>query len=249
MKSPVTGFRVTDARSKAEGKELSAGCAGKFLMHEHPASPTRLAGKSVLFVMAAEAEYGPHLKRLFVPYMTGVGPVEAGVKLGAELAALASAGSLPDLVVSLGSAGSRRLEQAQIYQAVSVAYRDMDASPLGFEKGVTPFLDLPAMLPLPLRIPGLREATLSTGAAIVSGAAYDAIAEDMVDMETYACLRACQLFDVPLVALRGISDGAAELRHVGDWTEYLHIIDERLADAVIRLEKALATGAVELAAR
>jgi adenosylhomocysteine nucleosidase len=203
---------------------------------------THIAGKTVLFVMAAEAEYGPHLRRLFTPLMTGVGPVEAGVRMGAEMARLQGQGALPDLVVSLGSAGSRTLEQTGIYQAVSVGYRDMDASPLGFKKGITPFLDLPAIVPLPLRIPGIAEATLSTGAAIVSSAAYDAIAEDMVDMETFAVLRACQLFAVPLIALRGISDGAAELGHVGDWTEYLHIIDEKLAAAVERLSEALATG-------
>ena len=218
-------------------------------MNDRPAGPTAIAGKSVLFVMAAEAEYGPHLKRLFSPLMTGVGPVEAGVRLGAELAQLAAANALPDLLVSLGSAGSRRLAQAQIYQAVSVSYRDMDASALGFEKGVTPFLGLPATLPLPHRIPGIAEATLSTGAAIVSGAAYDAIAQDMVDMETFSILRACQIFRVPLVALRGISDGAAELGHIDDWTAYLHIIDERLAAAVGLLGQALASGAIRLDAR
>jgi adenosylhomocysteine nucleosidase len=207
-------------------------------------SAVRLGGKDVLFVMAAQAEYGPHLKRLVAPFMTGVGPVEAGVRLGAQLSLMKVQKVLPDMVVSLGSAGSRTLEQTEIYQAVSVSYRDMDASPLGFEKGATPFLDLPVTVPLPLRIPGIREATLSTGGAIITGAAYDAIAADMVDMETFACLRACQLFDIPLVGLRGISDGAADLRHVGDWTEYLHVIDEKLADAVMRLEQAIASGAL-----
>ncbi|TPK99376.1 MULTISPECIES: 5'-methylthioadenosine/S-adenosylhomocysteine nucleosidase [unclassified Mesorhizobium] len=205
----------------------------------------RLSQKSVLFVMAAEAEYGPHLKNLFTPLMTGVGPVEAGVRLGAELAALKAERALPDLVVSLGSAGSRRLEQAEIYQVVSVSYRDMDASPLGFEKGATPFLDLPVSVPLPFVIPGIKTATLSTGGAIVSGAAYDAIDADMVDMETFACLRACQLFGLPLIGLRGISDGAADLRHVNDWTEYLHVIDEKLAAAVGLLEQAIGGGLLE----
>lgn len=205
----------------------------------------RIAGRDVLFVMAAQAEYGPHLQRLFTPVMTGVGPVEAGVRLGAELSWLKSEKALPDLVVSLGSAGSRTLEQTEIYQAVSVAYRDIDASSLGFEKGATPFLDLPVTVPLPFRIPGISEATLSTGAAIITGSAYDAIAEDMVDMETFACLRACQLFGVPLVGLRGISDGAADLRHVGDWKEYLHVIDEKLADAVTRLEQAIGSDALQ----
>ena len=176
---------------------------------------TEIAGRRVLFVMAAEAEYGPHLRRRFVPLMTGVGPVEAGVVLGAELGRRQVVGELPDIVVSLGSAGSRTLEQTGIYQAVLVSYRDMDASPLGFEKGRTPFLDLPAIVPLPFVVPGIPTASLSTGAAIVSGAAYGAVEADMVDMETFAVLRACQLFGLPLIALRGISDGAAELAHVG----------------------------------
>jgi len=211
--------------------------------------PADIAGRKVLFAMAAEAEYGPHLKARFTPLMIGVGPVEAAVHLTAALAGLHTEGVAPDLVVSLGSAGSRRLEQTQIYQATSVSYRDMDASPLGFAKGATPFLDLPAVVPLPLRIPGIAEATLSTGAGIVSGAAYDSIEADMVDMETFAVLRACHRFDVPLVALRGISDGAADLRHVGDWTEYLHVIDEKLAAAVGLLEDAIQSGAVRLQVR
>ncbi|WP_016855064.1 5'-methylthioadenosine/S-adenosylhomocysteine nucleosidase [Halomonas smyrnensis] len=207
-----------------------------------PAPLTTLGGRSVLFVMAADAEYGPHLRERFTPFMTGVGPVEAAVELTAALAELSARGQRPDLVVSLGSAGSRALEQTEVYQATSVAYRDMDASPLGFQKGVTPFLDLPDILSLPLRIPGIPEASLSTGANIVSGAAYAAIAADMVDMESYACLRACTRFGVPLVVLRGISDGKAELNHVDDWTEYLHVIDERLAAAVDRLGEALGEG-------
>ncbi|GGA77785.1 5'-methylthioadenosine/S-adenosylhomocysteine nucleosidase [Brucella endophytica] len=200
---------------------------------------TPIANRKILFVMAAEPEYGPHLRKLFQPLTTGIGPVEAAVVLSSTLTSLAANNSLPDLVVSLGSAGSRSLEQAEVYQATHVSYRDMDASPLGFEKGRTPFLDLPAILPLPYRIPGVPQATLSTGANIVSGAAYDAIDADMVDMETFAVLRACQRFNVPLIGLRGISDGVAELGRIEDWTEYLHIIDEKLALAVGRLEEAL----------
>ena len=207
---------------------------------------TTLAGRDVLFVMADKAEYGPCLQQRFTPLMTGIGPVEAAVQLTATLAALALRRSLPDLVVSLGSAGSRVLEQPEIYQATSVAYRDMDASALGFDKGVPPFLALPATIPLPLRIPGLKEATLSTGGNIVSGAAYDAIDAQMVDMESYACLRACMHFDVPLVALRGISDGKAELHHFDDWTEYLHVIDEKLAAAVDLMGVAMGGGQLRL---
>jgi len=196
----------------------------------------------VLFLMAAEAEYGPELRARFTPVMTGVGPVEGAVATAATLAGLQAGAGLPDLVVSLGSAGSARLEQCTVYQAHTLAYRDMDATALGFEKGVTPFLDLPASLALPYQIADLPSASLSTGANIVSGAAYDGIAEDMVDMESYAMLRACQRFDVPLIALRGISDGAAPLEGLHSWTEYLHIIDARLAEAVDRLRAQLEAG-------
>ncbi len=203
-------------------------------------------GKRLLFVMAAEAEYGPHLKARFRPLMTGVGPVEAAISLTATLSDLNAQARLPHLVVSLGSAGSRLLEQTKVYQAVSVSYRDMDASAFGFEKGRTPFLDLPAEVPLPYSIPGVATARLSTGANVVSGSAYDSIDADMVEMETFAILRACHRFGIPLIALRGISDGKADVHHIDDWTEYLHIIDEKLAEAADRLKDAIKVGAITL---
>lgn len=193
---------------------------------------------SILYVMAANAEYGPNLQKRISPVMIGVGPVEAAVNTTRALAERRD--SLPTLVVSLGSAGSRRLDHCGVYQAISVSYRDMDASAIGVPKSQTPFLDMPATLPLAPLVPGLKPATLSTGANIVSGAAYDGIAEDMVDMETFAVLRACQSFGVPLLALRGISDGQGEVTKLSDWTEYLHIIDARLAEAVDIVEQAWA---------
>lgn len=194
----------------------------------------------VLFVMAAPPEYGPHLQALFRPLICGVGPVESAIAVTRALVELGPA--RPDLVVSLGSAGSARLVKTQVYQAASVAWRDMDASALGFAKGVTPFLDQPATLPLPLRIPGVPLASLSTGGNVVSAAAYTGIAEDMVDMETFAVLRACQGFSLPLIALRGISDGDQALSGLQDWTEYLHVVDENLGRAVLALTDALKAG-------
>lgn len=180
-------------------------------------SPTlkTVGTQRILYVMAVDAEYGPHLKARITPFMTGIGPVEAAVQLTLALCHLEAEGSLPDIVVSLG-----------------------------FTRGATPLLDLPVEVPLPLRIPGLPAARLSTGANIVSGAAYDAIDADMVDMETFAALRACQAFDIPLIGLRGISDGKDDVTHIGDWTAYLHVIDEKLAAAVDMLEAAAAGGSL-----
>ncbi len=204
-----------------------------------------VAGKRVLYVMATEHEYGAGLQERFRPFRTGVGPVEAAAQLAAALACCGSGEGLPDLLVSLGSAGSRTLEQGEVYQVSSVGYRDMDATALGIAKGETPFLGLPAILPLSLQIPGVPGASLSTGGNIVSGEAYGGIEADLVDMETYAHLRAAMLFDVPLVGLRGVSDGAEELRHFDDWARLLPVLDERLAEAVDLLEAAIEAGRLQ----
>lgn len=205
-----------------------------------------IGGKKLLFVMAAAAEYGTQLSARINPLMTGIGPVEGAVQLTKVLAEMKAEGRLPDLVVSLGSAGSARLEQTEVYQVSTVCYRDMDASPLGYEKGRTPFLDLPHDVALPFRLPGVPSASLSTGGNVVSGTAYDAIKADMVDMETFSLLRATQAFNVALLAFRGISDGREELKHIDDWTQYLSIIDEKLALIVDQLDHAIETGAIPI---
>lgn len=199
---------------------------------------------TILYLMAAKAEFGPHLAARIQPVMIGIGPVEAAVSTTRAL--MERCDSLPKLVVCLGSGGSNRLEQLGVYQAISVSYRDMDASALGFPRGVTPLTDLPPTLDLVPPIAGLVPATLSTGGNVVTGAAYDTVAEDMVDMETFAVKRACQAFGVPLLGLRGISDGAETVSRIEDWTQYLHIVDERLAEAVDLVEAAYAAGEIDL---
>ncbi len=200
--------------------------------------PTRhllsVGGVRVLFLMAAREEYGPHLQARINPLITGIGPVEAAVETTRALTLLEQAGQLPQLVFSLGSAGSRALDHAQVYQVARVAYRDMDASALGFEKGCTPNVEEPAEIALPYHIPGIPSASLATGGSVVSGVAYEDIAQDMVDMETFATLRAARRFNLPLIGLRGISDGHSELERYEDWIEYLHIIDEKLGEALDR---------------
>ena len=194
---------------------------------------------TALCVMAAEAEYGPALKARIKPLMTGVGPVEAAVESTAALAGLAQSDALPDLVICLGSAGSQTLDHGRVYWIDEVSYRDMDASVLGFARGVTPFLDLPASLTLASGPQGQPYARLATGGSVVSGEAYDDIDADMVDMETYAVVRAAARFGLPVIGLRGVSDGKADLTGLSDWTDTLHIIDEGLAEALDLLENEL----------
>lgn len=193
---------------------------------------SRFGPKSVLCVMAAEPEYGPALRARIRPLMTGVGPVEAAAAVAEALAALQAEGALPDLVVSLGSAGSRTLDHARVYRVAEVSYRDMDASALGFPKGETPYPRIPAVLPLADGPVALPTARLATGASVVSGAAYDAVDADMVDMETFAVVRAAARFGVPVMGLRGVSDGRTDLSRLSHWTDALIEVDLRLAEAL-----------------
>lgn len=203
-------------------------------------------GLSVLFVMATEQEYGPELRKRIHPLITGVGPVEAASVTGAVLGELKAKGELPKLVFSLGSAGSKKLEHAEVYQLSSVSYRDMDCSPLGFKRGLVPFLNEDAVISIREQIPGIASASIATGASIVSGAMYDGIDVDMVDMESYAVYRAAKHCGVPMIGLRGITDGKTELSKYEDWADYLHIVDHKLAADIDRFALAVESGAFSL---
>ncbi len=192
--------------------------------------------KTVLCVMAAEPEYGPALRSRIRPLITGVGPVEAAAATAHALEGLRGQGGLPDVIISIGSAGSRTLDHARVYRVTEVSYRDMDASVLGFPKGETPYPRLPAVLPLAEGPSALPRARLATGASVVSGAAYDAVDADMVDMETFAVVRAAARFGVPVVGLRGVSDGRSDLSRLEHWTDALAEIDQRLAEALDLLQ-------------
>lgn len=170
--------------------------------------------RRILFVMATDHEYGEHLRARIEPLITGVGLVEAAIGTTVRLEQLRAANELPDLVVSLGSAGSRRCELGNVYQIASVSWRDMDASPIGFAPGVTPFANHPEVIALPTPLADVPSATLSTGADIVVGDRYAGIDADLVDMETFAVLRACQRYGVPMMGLRGVSDGPGELDRI-----------------------------------
>ena len=201
-----------------------------------PSDPSRhvhdMGGLAVLFVMATEQEYGPHLQRRITPLITGVGPVEAAAATAAAL------GEPRPAMAACPTSSSRSARPARARsimpastRSASVAYRDMDASPLGFDKGITPFLDEPAgHRRYRIACPMFRPRRSRPAARSSRGAGYDG---DRCRHGRHGVLRrlprrraasAC-----PMIGLRGISDGRSELTGLHDWTEYLHIIDEKLA--------------------
>ena len=51
---------------------------------------------------------------------------------------------------------------------------------------------------------------------------------------------------MPMIGLRGISDGRGALKGMHDWTEYLHVIDEKLAQVLDRFRGHVAAGEFDL---
>ena len=167
-----------------------------------------LAGHNILFVMADKAEYGPHLQQRFTPLMTARSGRGGGAADGGACRS-GPACSLPDLVVSLLTAGCSADRGLSGDSVATVTW--MPAPWL--REGCHAILSLPAICP----------AAAYSGAPghavywrhIVSGVGYDAIAAEMVNgnLRLSAGLHE---FDVPLTALRGISDGKVDLHHVDD---------------------------------
>jgi adenosylhomocysteine nucleosidase len=85
---------------------------------------------------------------------------------------------------------------------------------------------------LPTPLPGIPSATLSTGGEVLGDERYDLIQTDLADMETFAVVRACQRFGVPVIGPRGVSDGPGTLQGIDDWAGMLDLLDERLAAAI-----------------
>ena len=198
-------------------------------------------GIRIMTLMAAQAEFGDHMKLAGIdPTFIGVGPIEASYNTTKAIMNAIGEDKKPDIIFSVGSAGSSTLEQSKLYQISSVSYRDMNAVAFGFEKGATPFADYPITFDMPCLFSDIPKATLSTGGDIIdaqgtSGRSFKDIDADAVDMETYAIKRICDGFKIPMIGIRGISDGRELSEGYKTWEEYLHVIDKHIAEFYERL--------------
>ncbi len=198
-------------------------------------------GISILTVIAAKAEYGTMMTQAILePEFIGVGPIEATFNMTRILMQKQHNNQLPDIIFSIGTAGSNRLHQGELYQITAVSYRDMNAVAFGFDAGVTPFADYPAQFKLPILFKDMPTATLATGASVIdtqgtSGVSFADIDAECVDMETYGIVRVAHSFKIPVIGLRGISDGLHDSNGVASWEEYLSIIDTKIAAFYQRL--------------
>ncbi len=207
-------------------------------------------GMKVLTIMAATIEYGDSMKKAGVkPFIAGVGPIQAAKNTTRILMGLQREGIQPDLIINPGSAGSATLDQGGIYQAGEVGYRDMDFSPFGVEAGTTPFRDYPGKINIAATVPDLPKVSISTGGDVVdaqgsTGKLFQDIKADMIDMETAAILDVANDFGVPMIGLRGISDGKEPSTGHETWGELLPKIEASLAKVYTNIQHGLKAGTI-----
>ncbi len=175
--------------------------------------------KDILIVSALEVETQGQLEDYRVLY-TGVGKVNATLKLTQKLQIYRSLPPSPKLVINYGTAGSRKIKKKQLVDCTKFIQRDMDVTGLGFMKGETPFESDP-----PLIIESTSEFNpIGRKASCGSG---DSFVEDrtnyygeVVDMEAYALAKVCYHYDIPFISFKYITDGADEQSHE-DWEKNL----------------------------
>lgn len=159
---------------------------------------------------------------------TGIGKVNAAVKLSRALSDLAMKDALPKLVVNIGTAGSGKLPRRTVVQCGHFAEHDLDLGPLQHL--------MPDRTPISFESQ-LAALCLSSGAyTLHSGDHFVMYANDydLVDMEGYALASVCKAFGVPFTALKYISDGSDD-EAADHWVDEVKRVEGILHEALMNL--------------
>ena len=159
----------------------------------------------IIIQVAVEAELSRDDLPEFQIEYSGVGKVNAAIKT-LEIIHQYS----PSLIINYGTAGALTPGLSGLIEVSRFCQRDMDASPLGFAIGQTPFED-------GVEISfGNGGYSCGTGDSFVT--AKPPIETDLVDMEAYAIAKICRQKDINFQCFKYISDNADEGAN-NDWVE------------------------------
>jgi adenosylhomocysteine nucleosidase len=168
-----------------------------------------------MIVLSALQEEIPTLHKEKHVYVTGLGKVNAtlqATKLILEYK--------PKLVVNFGTAGAVSNEHCGLVECTGYVQRDMDCSPLGFEKYVTPYEEGHHVI-------GTTGIICGTGDSFVTTPELSGVGIHIVDMEAYAIAKVCKDLGVKFRCFKYISDSADE--NAGDdWSTFEHAKAETL---------------------
>ena len=163
----------------------------------------------IIILVALEDELRPKdLPDLQIHY-TGVGKINATIKT-LEIIKDYS----PTQIINYGTAGSLNKKLKGLVEVSQFFQRDMDASPLGFKIGQTPFDDIEEIKF------GNGGYSCGTGDSFVTQT--PKLKMDLVDMEAYAIAKICYLKNIKFRCFKYISDYADGGAN-DDWTKNVSI--------------------------
>ena len=163
----------------------------------------------ILILVAVEEELGVKDLPEFQIYYTGVGKINASIKT-LEIIRDYS----PTQVINYGTAGSLNKKLKGLVEVAQFFQRDMDATPLGFKIGQTPFDEIEEI--------NFGSAGYSCGTGDSFVTQTPKLKTDLVDMEAYAIAKICYLKDIKFRCFKYISDNADE-RANNDWIKNVSI--------------------------
>lgn len=170
-----------------------------------------------LFVFALDSEAGKVFNEKN-KLVTGIGKVNAAMELTQEIQR-----NRPELIVNLGSAGSRSFGKGEVVCCTKFIQRDMDVRGLGFEKYETPLSGIPPVLEYGLVKEGLPQGICGTGDSFEMNHAETDY--NIVDMEAYPLALIAMKKNIPFLCLKYISDDAGS-EAAEDWAVQVHLASE-----------------------
>jgi adenosylhomocysteine nucleosidase len=174
--------------------------------------------QDILIVCALKKETAGQLKDWDVLY-TGVGKVNATLKLTQKLQIDRSLPPSPKLVINYGTAGSRELPIGELVDCTKFTQRDMNVTSLGFMQGQTPFENNVSIVLDYDRVefnPIGKKMRCGSGDNFVQD--NKEIYSDVFDMEAYALAKVCHHYKIPFISFKYITDNANE-HSPGDWKD------------------------------
>ena len=163
----------------------------------------------ILILVAVEEELSVKDLPEFQIYYTGVGKINASIKT-LEIIRDYS----PTQVINYGTAGSLNKKLKGLVEVDQFFQRDMDATPLGFKIGQTPFDEIEEI--------NFGSAGYSCGTGDSFVTQTPKLKTDLVDMEAYAIAKICYLKDIKFRCFKYISDNADEGAN-NDWIKNISI--------------------------
>ena len=163
----------------------------------------------ILILVAVEEELSVKDLPEFQIYYTGVGKINASIKT-LEIIRDYS----PTQVINYGTAGSLNKKLKGLVEVDQFFQRDMDATPLGFKIGQTPFDEIEEI--------NFGSAGYSCGTGDSFVTQTPKLKTDLVDMEAYAIAKICYLKDIKFKCYKYISDNADEGAN-NDWIKNVSI--------------------------